>query len=96
MGQLLGEVHRRKDGPKRRKETSLHPGDTRQGDVLELGGLPSFPGEVQGQGKGQSLRASPNALDHEVFLLGTHLHDEQRSDLAQALKQAHGVLHGRW
>lgn len=38
--------------------------------------------------------ASPDALDHEVLLLGAHLHDEQRADLAEALEQAHGVLHG--
>lgn len=36
----------------------------------------------------------PDALDHEALLFGTHLDDEERSDLAQALQQLHGVLHG--
>lgn len=58
-----------------RKETLLHPGDMSPGDKLELVGAPLLPGgmcKVRGGG-----RASPNALDHEVFLLGTHLHNKQ-------------------
>lgn len=78
-------------GQKWGRETSLYPGDMTQGDKLELGRRPSLPRDMQSQGSG---RGSPDALDHQVLLLGAHLHDEQRADLAQALKQAHGVRHG--
>ena len=36
----------------------------------------------------------PDALDHEGLLLGAHLDDEQRADLAEALEQRGGVGHG--
>lgn len=43
---------------------------------------------------GGPLPHGPDALDHQPLLLGPHLHDQQGADLAQALQQVHGVLHG--
>lgn len=75
-------------GQRWRKETLSYPEDLAQGTSS-----PPFPWDLQSQGGGS---ASPNALDHEVLLLGTHLHNEQRADLAEALEQAHGIHHGGW
>ena len=56
------------------KDTLLHPEDVSRWTSLSRKVSPPFPRDVQSQGRGG---ASPNALDHEVFLLGAHLHDKQ-------------------